>query len=251
LSEEKSIPETRKQNKLVGPGLGLVIMGASYLVWWLIFIEYAIMDPRWTHNIAYALIILNVGFAWYHKTPLSRIIAMVQSFMLPITGSGSFNTVICTIIISILLGIWIIIVVIEKRKGKNFMGEKLSPRGWNWACTHTMIIAWLLIAHMGLMFFIVRLPLEAHLFGFGEYTGYLMHLPPEGYEFATWAYDIGLFVLISVILWEQFKMGYNLKNKPWPRRSFWVVLIIMGASLGALALQSVTVGMDWVVTIYS
>ncbi|MHA1914174.1 MAG: hypothetical protein ACW986_09635 [Promethearchaeota archaeon] len=250
MSEEKPKSEKLRQNKLVGPGLGLIIMGVSYLVWWLLFIENAVMDPRWTHNIAYAIIILNVGLAWYHKTPLSRLVAMIQSFMLPITGSGSFNTVICTLITMIILVIWVIIVVVEKRKGKNFIEEKLSQRSWNWLCIHTMIIAWLLIAHMGLMFFIVRLPLEAQLYGYGEFTGYLMHLPPESYELATWAYDIGLFILISVILWEQFKLGYNLKNKPWPRKSFWLVLIIMGASLGALAIQSVTVGLDWVAIIY-
>ena len=103
---------------------------------------------------------------------------------------------------------------------------------------------------MGLMFFIVRLPLEAQLYGYGENAGYLMNLPPESYELATWAFNIGLFILISVILWEQYKMGYNIQNNPWPRRSFWIVLIIIGASLGALTIQGVTVGTDWVTTVY-
>ncbi len=250
MSEEKPKPTTSKQNKLVGPGLGLIIMGVAYLIWWLSFIEYAINDPRWTHNIAYAIIILNVGLAWYHKTPLSRTIAMIQSFMLPITASGSFNTVICTIISSIILGIWIIIVVVEKTKGKKYFEKNLSKRGNNWLNMHTIIIAWILVGHMGLMFFIVRLPLEAQLYSYGEVAGYLINLPPESLEFATWAFNIGLFVLISVILWEQYKMGYNIQNNPWPRKSFWVVIITMGASLIALAIQSVTIGMDWVNLVY-
>lgn len=242
---------TLKQNKLVGPGLGLIIMGASYLVWWLLFIEYAIIDPRWTHNIAYAIIILNVGLAWYHISPLSRLVAMIQSFMLPITASGSFNTVIITILTSIILVIWIIIVIFEKmNNGKTFFEEKLSKKGMKWLNMHTLIVAWLLIAHMGLMFFIVRLPIEAQLYSFDESAGYLMNLPPESYELATWAYNIGLFTLISVILWEQYKIGYNIKNTPWPRWSFWVTLIIMGASLVALTIQGVTVGLDWVEVVY-
>ncbi|MBY9004868.1 MAG: hypothetical protein KGD73_12910 [Candidatus Lokiarchaeota archaeon] len=57
MSDEKPEPTTSKTNKLVGPGLGLIIMGVAYLIWWLSFIEDAIIDPRWTHNIAYALII--------------------------------------------------------------------------------------------------------------------------------------------------------------------------------------------------
>jgi len=250
LSEEKLKPEASKQKKLVGPGLGLIIMGASYLVWWLLFIEYAIMDPRWTHNIAYAIIIFNVGLAWYHKTPLSRTITMIQSFMLSVTASGSFNTVICTIISSIIFIVWIIITLVEKNKGREFFDEKLSKRGKNWLTMHTIILAWILVGHMGLMFFIVRLPIEAQLYGYGESAGYLMNLPPESYELATWTFNIGLFFLISVILWEQYKMGYNIQNNLWPRKSFWVVLITMGAALIALAIQSVTVGMDWVGVVY-
>ena len=73
MSESKPEQSEPKPNKwIVGPGLGLIIIGLSYLVWWLIFIDYAIRDPRWTHNIAYAIIILNVGLAWYHQSPLSR-----------------------------------------------------------------------------------------------------------------------------------------------------------------------------------
>lgn len=250
MSEEKQKPTTLKQNKLVGPGLGLIIMGASYLLWWLLFIEYALNDPRWTHNIAYAIIILNIGLAWYHRTPLSRVTAMFQSFMLPITASGSFNSVVCTIISGVIFSIWIIIMALEKLKGKDFLEQKLSKRGNNWLNMHTIIVAWILIGHMGLMFLIVRLPLEAQLYGYGENAGYLMNLPPESFEFATWAFNIGLFVLIAVILWEQYKLGYNMQNKPWPRKSFWVVLITMAVSLIALAIQSVTVGMDWVTFIY-
>jgi hypothetical protein len=250
LSEAELEPTTPKRNKLVGPGLGLVIMGASYLLWWLVFIEYAIMDPRWTHNIAYAIIILNVGLAWYHKTPISRLIAMIQAFMLPVTGSGAFNSVIITIITSFILIVWIFIVLLEKKNEKFFFEKKLSERGKRWLNMHTLIVAWLLIAHMGLMFFIVRLPLEAQLYSFDENAGYLMNLPPESYELATWTYNIGLFILISVILWEQYNIGYNIKNNPWPRKSFWIVLIIMGASIVALTLQGVIFGTDWVEVIY-
>ena len=82
MSEEEGNSATRKRNKLVGPGLGLIIMGVAYLVWWISFIEYALMDPRWTHNIAYAIIILNVGLAWYHKTPISRTITGTTEVLL-------------------------------------------------------------------------------------------------------------------------------------------------------------------------
>lgn len=251
MSENKSNQSESKPNKwIVGPGLGLIIIGLSYLVWWLIFIDYAIRDPRWAHNFAYAIIILNVGLAWYHQSPVSRAIAMIQSFMLPITGSGSFNTVFCTIICSVILVIWAIIVLIERNKEKIFLEEKISRRGKNWLNMHTLILAWILIAHMGLMFFIVRLPLEAQLYSYGDRVGYLMNLPPESHELATWAFDIGLFILTSVFLWEQYKMGYNIKNNPWPKKSFYLSILVMIVALIALALQEVTFGLDWVDKVY-
>jgi hypothetical protein len=251
MSEDKPKQSESKQNKwIVGPGLGLIIIGLAYLVWWLIFIEYAIRDPRWTHNFAYAIIILNVGLAWYHKTPLSRTIAMIQSFMLPVTGSGSFNTVLCTIICSIILVIWALVVLIERKQEKTFLEEKLSRRGMNWVNMHALILAWILIAHMGLMFLIVRLPLEAQLYSYSDRAGYLMNLPPESHELATWAFDIGLFILITAFIWEQYKMGYNIKNNPWPKKSFYIAILVMVAALIALALQEVTFGLDWVDKVY-
>ena len=251
MSEENQKTAEFKPNKwMVGPGKGLIIMGIAYLIWWLAFIEYALMDPRWTHNIAYAMIIVNVGLAWYHKSPVSRAIALIQSFMLPVTGSGSFNTVICTIICTIIFAIWGIVVLLEKNRDKLFLDDKLSRRGKNWLNLHTMILAWILIAHMGLMFFIVRLPMEANLYSYSPRAGYLMNLPPESYEFATWVFDIGLFILCIVLIKEQYKMGYNIKNNPWPKTSFYVVILIMVAALLALWIQSVTIGQDWVTQVY-
>lgn len=256
MSEEKEKSTEVKQNKyFVGPGLGLIIIGLSYVIWWFAgpwAWEAFFQDPRWAHNWAYAIIILTVGLAWYHKSAVSRTVAMIQSFLLPIIASGSFNTVIMTIITIIILAVWAIIVLIEKKQDKLFLKDKLQKRSWLWLNMHTMVFAWILIAHMGLMFIIVRLPLEANLMSFGieNQAGYLENLPPESLEFGTWAFDIGLFVLGIVVLWEQFKMGYNVQNKPWPKKSFYVSIILIAASLLALLIQDLTIGFEWVTTLY-
>ena len=253
MSEEKSKMEPKPNKWLIGPGLGLVLMGFAYILWWFLgpwAWEAIAKDPRWAHNWAYAIIIFNVGLAWYHKSPISRTIAMIQSFMLPVTASGSFNTIICTIITIIIFGIWLIVVIIEKSRDKNIMGDKFSKRGLLWVNMHTLIIAWILVAHMGLVFFIGRLPLERQLYQTDHNAGYLANLPPEAYEFATWTFDIGLFVFLCVVIWEQYKMGYNVQGKPWPKYSFYVCIIIMGASLLALLIQDLTIGLDWVDKVY-
>jgi len=244
---------SRKYKFLTGPGMGLTIMGFAYVLWWFAgpwAWESILMDPRWIHNWAYALIIFNVGLAWYHKSPLSRTLAMIQSFMLPITASGSFNTTICTLITAIFFIFWFIIVIIEKRKKITFFEGKLTERGKLWLNMHTIIIAWILIAHMGLMFFVVRFPLEFPLYQISNHAGFLANIPPEGLEFATWTFDIGLFVFLIVVLWEQYKLGYNVKGKPWPIYSFYTALVVMGLSLLALVIQDLTIGFDWVTSIY-
>ena len=240
---------------LVGPGLGLIIMGVAYILWWFAgpwAWEAFFQDPRWAHNWAYAIIIFNVGLAWYHKSAISRMIATIQSFILPITASGSFNTVVLTILSGIIFLIWLIVVIIEKKQKKLFLQDKLSKRAWLWLNMHSIVFPWLLIAHMGLMFFIVRVPLEGQLMSFGieNQAGYLANLPPESLELSTWTFDIGLFIFAAFVLWEQFKMGYNDQNKPWPKLSFFVCMICMAASLIALLIQDITIGFEWVNQVY-
>ncbi|MFX1276293.1 MAG: hypothetical protein ACFFBP_05520 [Promethearchaeota archaeon] len=254
MNEKKGTKNEKepKSNKfLIGPGFGLAFMGAFYLIWW-IFIasESLIEDPRWAHNLAYAIIILTVGLAFYKKSVVSRSIALIQSFFLPVVGSGSFNTIILTIITIVIFTSWLVVVIIEKIRDKMFLQEKLQKRTWLWLNLHTLVLAWILIAHMGLMFIIVRFPLEAELYTYDPMAAYLANLPPESLEFGTWVFDITLFIWAVLALWEQFKMGYNIQNKPWPRYSFYMAMVCMGASLLALLIQQVTIGFQWVNLIY-
>lgn len=226
--------ETEKSNKfMVGPGLGLIIMGLAYLIWWMLpwgFEAYA-GDPRWAHNWAYAIIILTIGLAWYHKSVISRLVAAIQSFMMPVTASGSFNTLLMTFITIIIAVIWCIVVIIELIRGKKFLQETMSTRAWNWANMHYIILSWILIAHMGLVFLIGRAPQEAQLLSLGTDAGFLANLPPENHELATWFFGISLIIWAIIVLYEQYKMGYNLQNKPWPRLSFYWAFVCMGSGL--------------------
>lgn len=233
--------EEQKSNKLVGPGLGLIIMGVAYIIWWILPWGWEAYgeDPRWAHNWAYAIIILTVGLAWYHKSVVSRIVATIQAFMLPVTASGSFNTLMMTFITIIIVILWSIIVIIEKLRKKMFLLDKLKKRTWMWVNMHSIIVAWILIAHMSLVFLIGRVPLERQLLGFGTYAGYLANLPPENLEFSTWTFDITLLIWAVIVLWEQFRMGYNVKNEPWPRYSFYMAVICMLSSLIALNIQAI------------
>ena len=233
--------EREKSNKfIVGPGLGLIIMGLAYLIWWLLPWGWEAYgeDPRWAHNWAYAIIILTIGLAWYHKSVISRIIAAIQSFMMPVTASGSFNTLLLAFITVIIAVIWCIVVLIELIMGKKFLQETMSKRAWNWINMHSIIVSWILIAHMGLVFLIGRAPQEAQLLALGTDAGFLVNLPPENHELATWFFGISLIIWAIIVLYEQYKLGYNLQNKPWPRLSFYWAFICMGSGLLGIAITS-------------
>ena len=243
-SKKDTVEEQDTNKYLVGPGLGIIIVGVSYLIWWLMpfaFDAYS-QDMRWAHNWVYAIVILNVGIAWYYKSVVSRIVVVFQAFLLPVTASGSFDTLILTYISAFIAFLWVLTVTIEKVRRKKFLKERCELKIWNWINLHTMIFTWVLIAHISLVFLIGRLPLESQLLGFGTYAGYLVNLPPESLEFATWTFDITLIAWAGIVLYEQVKIGYNYKNKPWPKFGFWWIFVVMGSSLIALLIQDLTIG---------
>jgi hypothetical protein len=200
-------------------------------------IDTYIKENRWAHNWAFSIIIITVGAAWYQRSPLSRSVAVVQAIMLPITASGSFNTLYCSFVTVSIAVAWGIVVAAERARKKAFFQDSLEKRSWNWANMHTMIICWLLMAHMAFVFFATRVPQEAGLLSGSTRLGFLTNLPPESHDFATWFYNLTLLVWAILAIAEQFKMGYNPQNKPWPRWSFWWVFMCMVAGFVGMGLN--------------
>ena len=237
-------PENKYQ---IGPGLGLLLMGIMYLIFWLLpyAIEDLIADPRWSHNWVYSLIIITIGASFYQKTIVSRTIAMVQASLMPLTASGAFNTTLLTLAALSILSVWIIVVLIERRSSSPLFGQRISQRTQTWVNMHSLIVCWMLIAHMGLVFFFGRLPFESQLdtigTGLGESLGFLINLPIERYDLVTYVFDVNLIILALLFGYEQFKVGYNLQNKPWPKISFkflWIT-VILGLVLLPFSLQGI------------
>lgn len=229
---ERSRSQALLDRYAVGPGLGLLIMGVAYLVFWLMpfTIRTYTHDNRWAHNWAFSVVIFTVGAAWYQRSVLSRSVAVVQAIMIPITASGSFNTLYCSFVTVGIAAVWAAVVAAERARGRPFLQGAMEPRSWNWANMHSMVICWLLIAHMTLVFLVTRVPQEAGLVSGGApHLGFLTNLPPEAGDFATWFFNVTILVWALIAVFEQFKMGYNPKNKPWPRWSFWWVFVSMAA----------------------
>lgn len=241
------ISSTQPNKYQVGPGFGLLLMGIMYLVFWLMpfTIETYIDDPRWAHNWTYALIFMTLGASFYQKTVASRIIALFQASLMPLTASGLFNSTLITLIALLIGSLWIIVVLIERRKNTPLLDHRLSRRTQNWVVMHSLIVCWLLLAHMGLVFFIGRLPFEAQLdtigTSLGQSLGFLLNLPVERFDLVTYVFDVNIIILAILFSFEQFKVGYNPRNEPWPRTSFWFlwISIVLGLVLLPFSLQGI------------
>jgi hypothetical protein len=221
----------------VGPGYGLLLLGTIYLIFWLMpfAIQSYVDDPRWAHNYAYAIIFMTTGAAFHHKSVVSRIIAIIQGLMMPLTASGAFNTEMMTLITVVIGSAWLIVTLTEKLSKKMILQDSLSKHSWNWITMHSLIICWILIAHIGLVFFVGRLPFEAELdtigTSLGRNIGFLMNLNTERHELVTYVFDINLLILALLFGFEQFKLGYNVANKPWPRFSFWYIWVTLALGI--------------------
>lgn len=242
---DTSIAEPNKYQ--IGPGLGLLLMGIMYLVFWILpyTIESFIEDPRWSHNWVYSLIIITIGASFYQKTVVSRTIAMIQATLMPLTASGAFNTTLMTLVALLILSVWIIVVLIERRTNSPLLDSRIAKRTQTWVIMHSLIVCWMLIAHMGLVFFFGRLPFESQLdtigTGLGESLGFLINLPIERFDLVTYVFDINLIILAVLFGYEQFKVGYNLQNKPWSKISFrflWIT-VVLGLVLLPFSLQGI------------
>ncbi len=244
--DESGRKEEIKQNKFIGPGLGLVILGLVYFIWYIMpfSIEYLQEKPLAIHNWGYSIIFLTVGLAWYQKSPLPRAVALIQASLLPILASGSVNPFIMVALVFIVFAVFGILVIIERNRAKFFFKDRLQKRTWEWLNMHLLILCWISIIHIGLVFLVVRAPTEIDLLRIGPNAGWLKNYTPELHEISTWAFDIAIIAWGGIVLYEQFKMGYNFKNNPWPRWSFYAIFLAIAAGLIGLLIQYLTYGFE-------
>jgi hypothetical protein len=240
----ESKKEKRTRNRLVGPGLGLVALGIIYFIWYVMPFSISFLEgkPLYIHNWGYSICYVTIGLAWYHKSIVARTIALIQASYLPILASGSANPFIMVLIIFITLVVFGVVVIIERRSGKFYFKERLQKRTWEWLNLHLLVVSWLLILHVGFLFLVVRTPTEISLLEVGYPVGWLINYPPEIIEISTWTFDLAMIAWGVIVLYEQFKMGYNFQNKPWPRWSFWAIVIAMALGILGLIIQAVTYG---------
>ncbi|MBN1195135.1 MAG: hypothetical protein JXA08_07315 [Methanomicrobiaceae archaeon] len=141
--------------RVMTAGFGVLILGVAWLVFWLgpAFPLYE-GDVRWAHNFAFALIFIIVGLASWKRSVSSGIIAVIASFLMVPAELAFFSGETATGIAGVFFALMLAVIVIERQTGKDLV--RPPPRLNAWLRIHLLTLAYIGIAHMPFISFLVR-----------------------------------------------------------------------------------------------
>ena len=213
--------------KVFTTGSGLLIQGLLWIMFWVgpAFPLYE-ADPRWGHNFALPILFVLVGLAYHFRKLSCDLVAVVASFLTVPTELALWYWREAAYVAAFLLIIMIILFLFEKRSKVELLNP--TPRMKAWLKIHLLNLAILGLAHMPLLFFLVR---------WFYPTPFMNYLPVEnGYrDLSTIVFNAMLFVLVPIAVMERYvKRIYGIETS---RLAFlWTVLMI-AAPIVVIAFQ--------------
>ena len=171
--------------KYLNVGTPLFLTGALWLGLWVgPWYGAYVYDPRWGHNYAEALAFLAAGLAYFNRRFISDVLALVASLLI-IPASMELVPHSATAIAGGVLAVLIIVDIIAERGRKDDLLAPSNRRLRFWLKSHLLRFAYLLLAHIALTYFFVRLPA-------GTYET----------DLVTKVYDILSLVFLTIALME-------------------------------------------------
>ena len=174
-------------------GNGILILGIAWLLFWLgpaffLFQE----DSRWGHNFAIPITFITVGLASNTRIISCQFVAVISAFFIVPTLLGYWSWVVATMISGGLLGIFLILYFIEIRRETELIIPNSRLR--TWLKIHLMTFAYLGLAHMSLIFYLVR---------WTNPDAFAQFLPLE-HEISTSVFNAMLIPLVILAILERF-----------------------------------------------
>ena len=183
-------------NKVMTAGSGILIQGVLWFIFWIgpAFPFYQ-ADPRWGHNFAMPIVFIIVGLAYHFRKLSSQLVAVFASFLTIPTFLAFWSGIEATLAASILLVITIILYLAERRREVELINPR--PRLKAWLKIHFLNFAYIGLAHMALIFFLVR---------WYNPQPFLNYLPVESRvaDWPTAAFDLMLLVLTPIAVMERY-----------------------------------------------
>jgi len=201
--------------KYLNAASALVLMGATWLYLWSGPWRAAyINDTRWGHNYAEALAFLTVGLALLNGRLASDWLALLSSILI-VPVSLELWPVPVTAILAGFLALLVIADMIVERGRETDLGQGSNRRLTFWLKRHLLRFALLMLAHLALIYYWIRLPS-------GTYEDVL----------ETKVYDAMLFVFVVLALMEGpvkklFGIATPLLSFFWGMLMMWVALALL------------------------
>jgi hypothetical protein len=144
--------------RFTSAGTPLLLMGIMWLFLW-VFPWYRayVAEPHWGHNYAEALAFLCVGLAYFHRRFLSDVLAFLASLLVIFASLELLPHPVTAIAGGIIAALIIIDMVIERGR-KDDLAQPANRRLAFWLKRHTMRFALIMLGHIALVYYLVRLP---------------------------------------------------------------------------------------------
>ncbi len=145
-------------SRYVNVGTPLVLMGAFWLYLWVFPWFPAYLDaPHWGHNYAEALAFLAVGLAYFNRRFLSDLLGFLASMLIIPAAMELLPHPVTAITGGVLVLLIVLDMVVERKREKDLL-QPPNRRLSFWYKGHLLRIAYIMLAHVPLTYFFVRLP---------------------------------------------------------------------------------------------
>ncbi len=213
------------KEKLMTGGNGILILGIAWLLFWLgpaffLFKE----DPRWGHNFAIPITFITVGLAVNIRIISCQLTAVISAFLIVPTLLAFWPWNIATIIAAAFMGVFLILYFIERGREKALIDP--NPRLKAWLKIHLLTFAYLGLAHMTLIFYLVR----------WSNPDVFMDFLPDEHHVSTSIFNAMLLMLVTVAILERFVK--NVGSFQVAKIGFlWAILMIIIPILSIIILR--------------
>jgi len=174
-------------------GFGILLQGVLWLIFWLgPAFPFFRSDPRWGHNFVLPIIFINVGLASYSRSISCQLVAVLASFLTVSIELAFMPWFTAATVAIVLLVITVTLHWMERARQTELISPR--PRLKAWLKIHLLSFAYIGLAHMPLVFFLVR------WFNPAPFTAYL----PVEHEPSTSIFNLMLLVMTPLALMERY-----------------------------------------------
>ena len=180
-------------DRVMTAGNGILILGVAWLLFWLgpAFSLFE-KDPRWGHNFALPFTFITVGLAYHTRILSCQLTAVISAFFIVPTMLAFWPWNIATMISGFFLIIFLILYYVERGRESGLIDP--NPRLKAWLNIHLLTFAYIGIAHMTLIFYLVR---------WSNPDAFRDFLPSE-HEPSTSIFNAMLLLLVVLAILERF-----------------------------------------------